>query len=180
LLDERAPQTRRLEREESLAELSIRYFVSRGPATLEDYIWWSGLSLPDAKAGLEMVGAQLGHEALDGRTYWFAAFAPMVNTISPTAYLLPNFDEYVVGYTDRHAIIDKMHIQKLDARGGVLANHTIVIEGRVAGIWRRTIKKNAVIIELSPFIPLTEAEERAIALAAGRYGAFLNLPVVLA
>jgi hypothetical protein len=180
LLDERAPQARKLEREDALAELSKRYFISHGPTTLEDYIWWSGLSSSDAKAGLGMVESQLDREAIDGRTYWFAASTPMSSINLPTTYLLPNFDEYLVGYTDRSAIFDKVHLQKLDARGSILANHTIVIDGKVAGIWRRTIKKNAVIIELSPFIPLTEAEERSVAAAADRYGDFLNLPVVLA
>ena len=180
LLDERAPQARTLGRGEALAELSKRYFTSRGPATLEDYIWWSGLSAQDANAGLEMTRSQLVHEAIDGQTYWFATSTLDTKDCSPCAYLLPNFDEYVVGYTDRSAIFDASHIHKLDARGSILANHMIVVDGRVAGVWKRTLRKNAVEIELSPFIPLTEVENRAVAMAAHKYGAFLDLPVVLA
>ena len=180
LLDERASQARILERDEALAELTKRYFTSRGPATLDDYIWWSGLSSPDAIAGLEMARSHLEHEAIDGQTYWFASSTLDAKDSPPGAYLLPNFDEYVVGYTDRSAIFDASHTQKLDARGSILANHTIIVDGRVAGIWRRTLKKNAVVIELSPFTPLTEAENRAVGMAANRYGAYLNLPVELA
>ncbi len=179
LLDERAPQARTLGRDEALAELSRRYFTSRGPATLDDYVWWSGLSAQDANAGLEMVKSQLVEEAIDGQTYWFATPTLDAKESSPGAYLLPNFDEYVVGYTDRSAIFDASHIQKLDARGSILANHTIVIDGRIAGVWKRTLRKNAVEIELSPFTPLTEAENQAVVMAAGRYGEFLDLPVAL-
>jgi len=179
LLDERAPQSRTLERDEALAELSKRYFTSRGPATLDDYIWWSGLSAPDANAGLEMARSQLEHEAIDGQTYWFVTSTSDAKDRLPVAYLLPNFDEYMVGYTDRSAIFDASHIQKLGARGSILVN-TIVVEGRIAGVWRRTLRKKAVEIELSPFNPLTEAENRAVEIAANRYGEFLDLPVALA
>src|SRR5579884_1810369 len=54
LLDERAPQARTLERDEALSELVKRYFSSHGPATLQDFVWWSGLTAADAKAGLAM------------------------------------------------------------------------------------------------------------------------------
>jgi hypothetical protein len=180
LLDERVPRARSLERDEALAELSKRYFTSRGPATLQDYIWWSGLSAQDANAGLEMVRSELVHEAADDRTYWLTPSTLDAKVSSPKAYLLPNFDEYVVGYTDRSAIFDASHVEKLDARGSILSNHTIVIDGRIAGVWKRTLRKNAVVIELNPFIPLTEAEGQAVEVATHKYGAFLGLPVVLA
>jgi hypothetical protein len=61
LLDEWAPQTKALERDEALAEVARRYFTSRGPATLQDFIWWSGLLTADARAGLEAVKSQLAH-----------------------------------------------------------------------------------------------------------------------
>jgi len=94
-------------------------------------------------------------------------------------YLLPNYDEYLVGYTDRSNVFDTAHLNKLDSRGGVLFQHTIVIDGRVAGTWKRTLKKNEVIIELSPFKAWTKVEKQAIAVAAERFGKFLELPVLL-
>jgi len=51
LLDERVPETKTLNREEALAKLTRRYFTSHGPATLQDFIWWSGLTAADAKNG---------------------------------------------------------------------------------------------------------------------------------
>src|SRR6266545_1517560 len=179
LLDERAPQARTLARDEALAELAKRYFTGHGPATLKDYIWWSGLSAADAKAGLEMIKPQLFHEVVDGQTYWFAASMPAAKDIAPTAYLLPNFDEYIVGYTDRSAVFEASHTKKLDSRGNVLFSHTIVIDGQIVGTWRRTLKKNTVVIEVKPFTPLNEAETRAFAIAAERYGRFLGTPATL-
>ncbi len=80
LLDEWLPNSKSLSREESLAELAHRYFTGHGPATIQDYIWWSGLPAADARAGLEMVKSQLTHEELDGQTYWFSPSSPAPQT----------------------------------------------------------------------------------------------------
>jgi hypothetical protein len=177
LLDERAPQTRTFDRDEALAAFARRYFTSHGPATLQDFVWWSGLTVSDTKASLAMVASQLTHEVIDERTYWFATSTPRKKDLSPTAYLLPNFDEYIVGYTDRSAVFDASHTKKLDPRGNVLFNHTMVLNGRVVGTWKRTIKKDAVLLTPSLFTPLNEAETRAFAESANRYGAFLDMSV---
>src|SRR6266446_3507417 len=176
LLDERAPQARMLDRDEALAELTMRYFTSHGPATMQDFVWWSGLTVIDAKAGLEMVKPQLVHEVVDGQTYWFSPSTPLVQDLSQAAYLLPNYDEYTVGYTDRSAIFDALHTNKLDPRGGLLTN-TMVLDGQVVGTWKRTFKKNTVVIEANPFVPLSITETRAFAASANRYGAFLTMSV---
>ena len=176
LLDERAPQARTLDREESLAELARRYFTSHGPATLQDFVWWSGLTVADARIGLEMVTSQLMHEVIDGQTYWRSASMPSAKDLSQTIYLLPNFDEYTVGYTDRSAIFDMSDAEKFGTPGNVL-NPTIVLDGLVVGTWKRTIKKDTVTLTPSLFTTLTKAESRALIESASRYSAFLNIPV---
>jgi hypothetical protein len=175
LLEERAPKTAPLERDEALARLAGRYFASHGPATLHDFVWWSGLTVADARAGLEMARPQLAHEDIEGRTYWFSEGRPAAEGASQEAYLLPNYDEYIVGYTNRNDIFDSAHVEKLDSRGNVLFNHTIVIDGRIAGTWKRALKKDTVVIEASPFAPLGERESRALAAAAERYAAFMGV-----
>jgi len=180
LLDERVPQAKTLERDEALAELARRYFTSHGPATLQDYIWWSGLSAADARAGLDMVKSGFIREDADAQTYWFAASTPITNGLDSTVHLLPNYDEYIVGYTERSALFDMQHTGKLDSRGNVLFNHTIVIDGQIVGTWKRTVSKRAVGIEPNPFIALTSTQSDALAAAAARYGDFLSLPAVLA
>jgi hypothetical protein len=176
LLDERAPQARAFDREEALAELARRYFTSHGPATLKDFVWWSGLTVADARAGLEMVTSQLMHEVIDSQTYWCSAYTSPTKDLSQTVYLLPNFDEYTVGYTDRSAVVKASDAAKFDTRGNVL-NPTIVLDGLVVGTWKRTMKKDAVTLTPSLFRPLTKAETHALSASASCYGAFLDMPV---
>ena len=168
LLDERAPHAKALSRSEALAELATRYFTSRGPATLRDFVWWSGLTVKDARTGLEMVKSKLLSEVSGEQTYWMPAANSPVQVTDKRAYLLPNFDEYIVAYADRRAICGS---------GIVLSNHTIVLDGKVAGIWKRSLGKGHVTIEAKPFASIDKMQTRKIAAAAKRYGAFLGLEV---
>jgi hypothetical protein len=174
LLDEWVPQARDLERDEALAEVSRRYFTSHGPATLQDFAWWSGLPARDARAGLEMVRSELAQEVVDGKTYWLSPSTRTAEEPPPTAHLLPAYDEYTVAYTDRSAVLD--HAHDAEARGGVL-NPVIVVDGQVVGLWKRAYQKESVAITLQPFRKLSDAEHQAIAEAVNRFGRFLNMPV---
>jgi hypothetical protein len=177
LLTDRAPNARRLSRDEALAELARRYFTSHGPATLQDYVWWSGLTVTEARTGLELVGSELVRDEIDGQTYWLSPSTPAASVAAGTTLLLPAFDEYAVAYKDRSAILDPAH---MEASGSGIFSSPILMHGRVVGIWKRTFKKNGVVIEAEPFTPFSPAESDAFAAAAARYGAFLGLPVVLA
>lgn len=178
LLDERAPQAKTLEREEALAELARRYFMSRGPATVQDFAKWSGLTVADARNGIAAVQAELQHEVVEGQTYWFSTSGRSAKEISPSVYLLSAYDEYLSGYKDRSAFIAASHAARLAAMGNALS-YIIVLDGQVVGAWKRRLKKDAVVIETNIFTRLTTAQERAVAAAADQYGAFLGLPVVL-
>lgn len=177
LLDERVPQAKVLDHDEALAELVKRYFTSHGPATMQDFIWWSGLTSTEAKVGLEMNASQLLYESVNGQAYWFSELTPLAQDISPTAYLLPNFDEYTVGYKDRSAVLDMSHMNKLTTRNSDILGHVIVLDGRVIGTWKRTLTKDTVFVVLNPFAALNETEMHAVTTAAERYGAFLGLSV---
>jgi hypothetical protein len=176
LLNERAPQARTLDRDEAQAELALRYFKSHGPATLQDFVWWSGLTVTDARAGLEMVTSQLMSDSIDGQKYWFSSSTSSANDLSQTMYLLPNYDEYTVGYTDRSAIFNASDEEKFDFRGNVL-NPTIVLNGLVVGTWQRTIKKDSVLLTARIFTNLNEAQTRSLTASAEQYAAFLDRPV---
>jgi hypothetical protein len=174
LLDERVPASQLPDHEQALAELTRRYFTSHGPAMVQDFVWWSGLTLTDARNGLDMVKSELVQEVVDGRRYWFASPTSPIDTGATTAYLLPNYDEYTVSYRDHSGVFDPTYA------GNLIFSHTTVIDGRVTGTWKRTLKKDAVIIESDFFTPPAAAEYLAFESAAQRYGAFLHLPVVLA
>lgn len=180
LLEERAAPVPALTREEALAELTRRYFTSHGPATLADFAWWSGLTPSDARSSLETVKSQLTAETLAGQTYYFNEIAPTGRNHLPRVDLLPNFDEYAVAYTDRSAISIHVDLTKLDPRSEGLLNYIMLLDGQFTGHWKRTIKKNEVVISLHPFVPLSEAQQQAAHNSALRYGAFLGLPARLA
>jgi hypothetical protein len=178
LLAERAPHARTLERDEALAELARRYFVGRGPASVQDFAKWSGLTIRDAGRGLEDVKGQLRREVVDGQTYWLPASASLTKVKSPTAHLLSIYDEYVSGYKDRSAIAGERQAARLNALGNALS-YIVIVDGRIVGTWKRTLSKDAVAIETHIFTTLTKAENRAVAQAAQRYGEFLGLLVTL-
>jgi len=180
LLEERVPPVAPLKRAEALATLTQRYFASHGPAMAQDFAKWSGLTTADAKLGLDMVGTQLQRETLNGAEYWFSSSAMPINTqrVAPTAYLLSVYDEYIIGYKDRSMIGSPEIAAKLFTLGNALTA-VIVVDGQMVGTWRRTIDKDAVVIEINPFIALTKSQDRAIAAAAQRYGEFLEKSVVL-
>jgi len=140
LLDERVPATPKLSRDEALATLTTRYFQSHGPAALNDFAWWSGLTTGIAKEGMELVRNKFINVQVDGKTYWLADDKHAAESASRRAYLLPNYDEYIVAYKDRGMLMDERHNNKLDARGNVLFNNVIIINDKVAGLWKRTAR----------------------------------------
>ena len=193
LLDERAKTTRMLDRDAALAELVKRYFSSHGPATIRDFVWWSGLTVKDAEAGIEAVKPKLQHETIDGRVYYTprrinrVAGAPgssPARGVSAAkgclALLLPNYDEYLIAYKDRAPVIDSSRTAaNIVARSNGAFPHHLVIDGTLAGSWRRDIKANAVMIEVAPYIKLTAVQTRAVMNAVDTYGDFLGLPASL-
>lgn len=169
-------------RDEALAELALRYFTSRGPATLADYIGWSGLTAGDARAGLQAVESQLEQDSIDGQTYYFASVSDTSDVQpdpSPTAYALPGFDEYILGYKNRDTVLDPQFAERICPGKNGIFYPTIVIDGRVVGTWKRTIKKKNILVEVSPFATLTDSDMQAFAVAVQRYGDYHGKPVEL-
>jgi Winged helix DNA-binding domain len=179
LLDDWLKPTKKLKREEALAELTKRYFIGHGPATLQDFAWWSGLKISEAKAGLEMVASCLRKETDGTKVYWTSTESTASPSEIPIACLLPGFDEYMLGYNERSAVLDPLHAQKLipDNNGRFLS--TMIMNGRVGGTWKRTVKKKRIHVTMEPFSSLNKAAKQAFAAAAKRYGEFISLPVDL-
>ena len=180
LLDERVPPARPLSRDEALAELTRRYFMSHGPATVRDFTWWSGLTVASAKAGLDMAGSALSQETLGGQPHWFAPSELSAAAPSHAPYLLPTYDEFLVGYAAFDATRRGGEQRGQGARAPLTFDAPLVIGGQVAGNWRRSFQRGTVVFERAPFAPLTAAEDAAVTTAAERYGQFLGMPVALA
>jgi len=178
LLEERAPGARTLPRDQALAELAQRYFLSRGPATVYDFAKWSGLAVSDARQGLENVKTLLQEAVVDGQTYWLPDLEQEKSGHHPTAHLLSICDEYISSYKDRSAIGEAEFGPALIAMGNALS-YIIVLDGQIAGTWRRTLKNTRAIVETKLFSRLTASEKQAVAAAFKRYGEFLEMPVVV-
>jgi hypothetical protein len=173
LLEHRAPRVRRLDRDAALAELAIRYFQSRGPASLRDFVWWTGLPGRDARVAIGNAGKALEQRAADGVTWWWAP-RKASRSKAGAAHLLPAFDEYLVGYADRSAVLDARFLKRVNAGGGIL-KPAVVIDGQVVGTWTRSLAKDRVKVQILPFKPLGTAHRNAADRAIARYGAFLDL-----
>ncbi|MBW4439208.1 MAG: winged helix DNA-binding domain-containing protein [Pleurocapsa minor GSE-CHR-MK-17-07R] len=180
LLDEWAPNALDLSPEESLAALARMYFTSHGPATVQDLGWWAGISMTEAKAALELVRNAFVSETIDRKTYWMPE--SLAASARPQAaghvLLLPGFDEFLLGYKDRGAVLAAEYAQRIVPGNNGVFQSMIVIDGQVVGTWRRSIGKKHVEITLIPFQPLGALEDAA-AEAAGAYARFVALPLKL-
>ena len=176
LLDERVPPNAALDREEALASLAHRFFSSRGPATVQDFAKWSGMTATDARKGLEGVKERLDSETADGKTYWFAPSTKRTaKQRAPTAHLLSIYDEYVSGYKDRSAIVSARNGARLIAMGNALTS-IVVVNGQITGTWKRRVEKGTAVITIELFDRLTKAEHQALEAAVQAYGDFLGMP----
>lgn len=177
LLDEWVPLTKRHLPEEPLAELAGRYFSSHGPASVRDFMWWAGTTLTEARRVVEMVKSRLTSVEVDGETYWYGADLPEPGGQS-TVCLLPGFDEFLLGYTDRSTVIDKAHLHRLGMTANGQFSATIVTGGRVAGVWKRTTGTKEVHIETDYFEKPGKVLAKSVDRAAREYAKFLGLAPV--
>jgi hypothetical protein len=177
LLDGRAPQRARLHRAEALRELALRHARGRGPVTAADLAWWAGITLRDARDGLEAARPELGSERVGEQLLWRPARAPPAGRPAG-ALLLPAFDEYLVGYRDRTAALAPEHVRRVNDGGGMLSP-CVVVAGRVLGVWRRTVAGKRQVLAVAPFEALTATARRWLAREVSRYAAFTGLPAQL-
>lgn len=173
LLSERVPKSENLTREESLKRIASRYFVSRGPATLQDFVWWSGLSAGDARNALEMVKSNLISEKIGSETYWFTNSLSVPKNDNNSTYLLPAFDEFLISYKDRNASLPLANLKKAVSNNGIFWP-IIVVNGQVMGLWKRTIKKEKVIVETDLFQPQNKSIRNLIEKEVIAFGDFLG------
>jgi hypothetical protein len=177
LLDDRAPAAKPVCRDRALAKLATRYFTSHGPATLRDFVWWSGLTVKDARASVDAAGRALQQETIDGLTYWSAADAQRASRRKASLHLLPNYDEYLIAYRDRGSVIDGA--MPSISFGGVEFPHFVVVDGKLRGTWKRTPGARCLKVTMRLYRPLARDEQRLVESEAARLGRFINQAVDL-
>lgn len=173
LLDERAPTAKNLHKEEALAELALRYFRSHSPASIQDFIWWSGLSATEAKQAVELIRQDLFFEKIEEQDYilhksWVQAAEP-----DSILHFLPSYDEYLISYKNRTAVLDLKHHPKAFNNYGIF-QPVIMFNGEIVGNWKKMVKKGLVTIETSFFKHKGKVTKKQIKEAEKRYKLFFS------
>ena len=176
LIDKSFTDGMTLDRSEAIAELTKRYFKSRGPATIQDFVWWSGLTVAETKAGLEANKSLFCHEMIDGHSYWSPVENLPLKIARNLIHFLPGFDEFLLGYKDRSASLDPKFSNNWCPGNNGMFFPFIVMNGEVVGTWKRGFKKNVVVIEINSFNPQKKLDENpAILDAANKFCKFIDL-----
>lgn len=175
LFDQWVPPTTPKTTEESLGEITVRYFTSHGPATIQDMGWWSGLTVAHIKQGIAIAGNLLESHTVEGTTYYTGSKSPSPAPSVADTYLLPPFDEYLVAYRNRDASLQKAHAHHYNPGANGMLSAVIVQNGQVVGTWKRSLKKQTVSVQATPFSASMRITKTAYEAALARYTDFLNL-----
>jgi len=173
LLEERVKKSKSLSKDEALQKLAMKYFTSHGPATLQDFKWWSGLPVKETKNAINMVKPKLHEEKINDSVYWLTKDNINKPGKTTSAFLLPAYDEFLISYKDRTAALHiNHHSQTLSSNG--IFYPIIVVNNKVAGTWKRTIKKDKIIIQTSFFETPVNSAKKAVLKSAEKLALFLN------
>jgi hypothetical protein len=174
------PNPRLLERDEALGELAGRYFRSHGPATVADLVRWSGLTVRDIRRGIAVAGRALGTVEVEGTALLLGAEAldasERVAAEEGGVLLLPGFDEYVLGYKDRSAMLAAEWSDAIVPGGNGAFRATIVVDGEIVGTWAKKAGAKGVAVEMRPFDGSLSPNKRlSLHEAVERYGRHLGV-----
>ncbi|MEN4069514.1 MAG: crosslink repair DNA glycosylase YcaQ family protein [Methanobacterium sp.] len=145
---------------------------------MKDFSWWSGLTIRDARDALNLIKSKLNQSTHDGKTYWFFDYIKVKTPKSPSALLLSIYDEYTIAYKDRGDISEARDIERMISMGNAL-NAVIILDGKVAGTWNKSLKRNRVEIRLNPFRKFSKDEQEAVESEVNRYSEFVGISAVL-
>lgn len=168
LLDDIVPGTKKFIREEALAELVKRYFITRGPATIRDFVWWSGLTVKDAKEGLAMNKSIFQSGKFNESEYFFKPVSIDPKKKIQLTFLLPDYDEYGISYKDR-SIINNPNYKTSDETRNI---HNIIIDGVTGGVWGKDNKTKA--IETTVFTSINKSKLPVLKKAIEKYRLFFE------
>jgi Winged helix DNA-binding domain len=155
--------------DEALGQLAWRYFSTRGPATVRDFSWWSGLSARDSRLGLELAQSRLLTREVDGRAFWFAE-ADVPRTRKPRVDLVQCYDEVIISYSQSRDVMQTTHTQFpfLSRTGGFF--NVVLLDGKLLGHWRTVPRRP--LVEVRTDKGLDVQEQSALDRAVERYRRF--------
>lgn len=174
LLERKAPRKNEFfDKDEALEKLARKYFNSHGPATLQDFIWWSGLTGTEAKRAVEILKPDYSFCTLNEQVYIFNESLGFKHPEKDVIHLLPAFDELFVSYKDRKEILDYEHQKKVIVSNGVF-KPTVFLNGKIIGIWNRVVKTKGIISEITCFKNPSKKVHSLMEKASKEYGVFAN------
>lgn len=174
LLDERVPPVPELHKEEALARLAERYFKSHSPASLNDFTWWSGLTISEARQAIGLIEKELITDRFtDQKLYVHESLKETVTPQENALHLLPSFDEYLISYKDRTAVLQPEHHPKAFNNFGTFYP-VILHKGKIVGNWNKVTRKGVLTVETSFFDPKTRINQKLLEKAAKRYLHFMG------
>lgn len=185
LADEWIAERRDLDRAEALGELARRFVAARGPVLVHDLARWANLTVGDARAGVEAAGDAVRTLTLAGDDLLVAVDAPdlddaAVDETLAAPLLLAPFDEYLLGYGARDAIIEPEHLDAVVPGGNGMFKPIVVVDGEIVGIWSRKLTAKKVTVTLAPFGSWSSKVRRSLEAPAEAYATFLDRELVLA
>ena len=172
LLDLRAGPQPAIDRDDALGRLADRYFRTRGPATVHDFAWWSGLTIGDSRRATEILGPRLRSVSVDGQRLWMIERETPAPPVRGVAHLLPNYDEYFIGHRDRSAIGNRAKNIDAVTGGDARISHVAFVNGELVGGWTRTLTAERTTATVKPFVRLTVEERALLNREAQRFAAF--------
>ena len=128
------PRPVHIDRDEALNRFTRKYFQSHQPATLEDFVWWSGLNISDCRRGIESLGNQIHVESYKGRDFYLTDNCRTRGVRGGRYLLIPPYDEYLIGYKSRDIVLMPQHKHNAHNNSGIF-QPIIAYDGIVCGNW---------------------------------------------
>lgn len=177
-IDSWVPHSRAPSREEGMATVVERYVRSHGPVTEKDVAGWMSQPLAPAREALALLGDRVVREEVDGVT-WLTHVDASPPVPSGGVLLLPPWDELLLGYKSRDVSLPDEHLGRIVPGRNLVFQPSVVIDGEVAGRWRRRQTTSTTHLEVELFNSASGARWAAIESAAAAYARFLGRPVEL-
>ena len=126
--------TVKMSKDEALIHFAKKYFQSRQPATLEDFVWWSGLNISDCRKGIALLGNSIHIERWKGREFYLTEECRIRGFRKGKFLLIPPYDEYLISYKSRDIVLPPEHRHYAHNNSGIF-QPIIAYDGTICGNW---------------------------------------------
>ena len=146
-------------------ELAKRYFETHGPATIEDFAWWSGF-----KGDARQVVGDAEIPRLEGGFFGGGKDVPPPRSVR----LLPYWDSALLTHRDRtHVVGPEDYGSVYDASGNPCP--TVLVNAKVRGVWDLTVDRSRALVKIAPLTAFADETWKKIATEAERLASVLSL-----